>query len=64
MGTGAIISDNEDNIAVESDVSLDEDFIQESDHDSLSEQDILSKFEVEVFQGYVLVGHWDFSFTC
>ncbi|CAG9578040.1 unnamed protein product [Danaus chrysippus] len=31
-----IISDNEDNDAVESDASLDEDFIQESDHDSLS----------------------------
>ncbi|CAG9584766.1 unnamed protein product [Danaus chrysippus] len=31
-----IISDNEDNVAVESDASLDEDFIQESDHDSLS----------------------------
>ncbi|KAK9892467.1 hypothetical protein WA026_020458 [Henosepilachna vigintioctopunctata] len=42
-----IISDNEDNVAVESDASLDEDFIQESDHDSLSEQNILSESEVE-----------------
>ncbi|CAG9568558.1 unnamed protein product [Danaus chrysippus] len=42
-----IISDNEDNVAVESDASLDENFIQESDHDSLSEQDILSESEVE-----------------
>ncbi|CAG9575555.1 unnamed protein product [Danaus chrysippus] len=39
-----IISDNEDNVAVESDARLDEDFIQESDHNSLSEQDILSEF--------------------
>ncbi|CAG9562826.1 unnamed protein product [Danaus chrysippus] len=44
---GEIISDIEDNVAVESDASLDEDFIQESDHDFSSEQDILSESEVE-----------------
>lgn len=43
-----VISDNEDNVAVESDASLDEDLIQESDHDSLSEQDVLSVEESEV----------------
>ncbi|CAG5052090.1 unnamed protein product [Parnassius apollo] len=34
----AVMSDNEDNVAVESDASIDDDYVEESDHDSMSEQ--------------------------
>lgn len=32
----AVMSDNEDDVAVESDASIDDDYVQESDHDSMS----------------------------
>ncbi|CAG5000884.1 unnamed protein product [Parnassius apollo] len=43
------MSDSEDDVAVESDASIDDDYVQESDHDSMSEQNassrILSSFK-------------------
>lgn len=37
-----VLSDEEDNVAVDSDASIDEDHLQESDHNSVSEQDASS----------------------
>ncbi|CAG5058203.1 unnamed protein product [Parnassius apollo] len=43
----AVMSDNEDNVAVESDASIDDDYVEESDHDSMSEQNASSSEESE-----------------